>query len=136
MSALSYREYSLSGSYRRITHVPQHLEWKHLRYDDPDVPLAQSDEDKILNNEPVQTIENGKFAALQISLTLGSSTYATMALRELTKEDTSAHNQSMLTAKADDQQHKAAAAADEQDGEDEAAMNGAAEAEDVQMNES
>lgn len=78
------REYSLSGSYRKIVHVPGHLSWKHMRYNDPDIALCQSDEDKLLGLDPPPTDEEareGKFAALQVRLTLGTSSYATMALR-------------------------------------------------------
>jgi hypothetical protein len=79
-----FSEYSLSGSYRKIVHVPGHLSWKHMRYNDPDIALSQSDEDKLLGLDPPPTDEEakeGKFAALQVRLTLGTSSYATMALR-------------------------------------------------------
>jgi tRNA pseudouridine13 synthase len=55
-----------------------------LRYTDPDVALSQSDEDKILHKEMLpsdEEMKEGEFAALQISLSLGTSAYATMALR-------------------------------------------------------
>lgn len=98
----------MEGSYRKIIHMPGHLSWQHLRYDDPDVSLTQSDEDKLLGMPaPELNKPDAQFAALQLSLTLGTSSYATMALRELTKEDTSAHHQTKLTAKADDQKAKA-----------------------------
>lgn len=113
-------------------HIPTQLSWRHLRYDDPDVPLTQSDEDKIIGAEPPQDNETGQFAALQIGLTLGSSTYATMALREITKEDTSAHNQTILTSKADDQQFKGV---DRDDVEEEKEDTGeVGDGEDVDMN--
>jgi len=96
-----------------------------LRYDDPDISLSQSDEDKILGF-PAPKLDNpdAKFAALQVSLTLGTSSYATMALRELTKEDTGTHHQTKMTAGADDQKAKVADAetagdeAEEQNNED------------------
>ncbi len=78
------REYSLSGSYRKVVHIPGELSWRHMRYTDPDVPLCQSDEDKILGKEQPpseEQMQQGEFAALQISLSLGTSAYATMALR-------------------------------------------------------
>lgn len=55
-----------------------------MRYNDPDIALSQSDEDKLLGLDPPPTDEEakeGKFAALQVRLTLGTSSYATMALR-------------------------------------------------------
>ncbi|KAF8339021.1 pseudouridine synthase [Cantharellus anzutake] len=96
------REYSLSGSYRKIMYLP-------AKFPDPEVPLAQSDEDKILCFESPASHPDGKFVALQIELELGSSVYATMALREVTKTETSAHYQTALTQSSEDQGHRGAA---------------------------
>ncbi|KAG8860947.1 hypothetical protein FRB91_000143 [Serendipita sp. 411] len=102
------REYSLAGSYRKIVHLPKLVSWSLLRYTDPELPLAQSDEDRILGIEPPQTEESGKFLALQIRLQLGTASYATMALREITKVDTSTHVQTLLTVTSEDQEYKGA----------------------------
>ena len=77
-----------------------------LRYTDPDVPLAQSDEDKLLGMEPPVIDENGKFVALQVNLQLSTATYATMALREVTKTETSSHYQTSLTRGSEDQAYR------------------------------
>lgn len=106
------REYSLGGSYRKILHLPKELSWSVLRYTDPDVPLAQADEDKLLGFEPPVVVEDGKFLALQINLQLGTAAYATMALREVTKTETSSHYQTTLTQASEDQKYKASAEAD------------------------
>lgn len=103
---LPCREYSLSGSYRKILHLPKELSWSVLRYTDPDVPLAQSDEDKLLGYDPPAVVPDGKFMALQINLTLGTAAYATMALREVTKTETSSHFQTALTQASQDQQFR------------------------------
>lgn len=87
-------------------HLPKEVSWKVLRYTDPDVPLAQSDEDKILGFDPPGPRADGKFAALRIELQLSSAVYATMALREVTKTETSSHYQSVLTQAAEDQVHR------------------------------
>lgn len=99
----------MNGSYRNILHLPKDLSWSVLQYTDPDVPLAQADEDKLLGFDPPAIVSNGKFMALQIHLTLGTAAYATMALREVTKTDTSSHFQSSLTSKAEDQQYRGTA---------------------------
>jgi tRNA pseudouridine13 synthase len=77
-----------------------------LRYTDPDVALAQADEDKLLGYDPPVISEDGRFMALQINLALGTAAYATMALREITKTETSAHHQSSLTSSAEDQKYR------------------------------
>ncbi|KAI0036796.1 pseudouridine synthase [Vararia minispora EC-137] len=100
------KEYSLSGSYRAILHLPKELSWDVLRYTDPDVALAQADEDKLLGYDPPAPAPDGKFVALQIRLTLGTAAYATMALREITKTETSSHFQSVLTKTSEDQRYR------------------------------
>lgn len=100
------RDYTLGGSYRAILHLPKEMSWSVLRYTDPDVPLAQADEDKLLGFDAPVTSEDGKFVALQIHLQLGTASYATMALREITKTETSSHYQTNLTMAAEDQKYK------------------------------
>ncbi|KAF8914000.1 pseudouridine synthase [Gymnopilus junonius] len=100
------KDYTLNGSYRAILHLPKELSWSVLRYTDPDVPLAQSDEDKLLSFDPPAVVNDGRFMALQINLILGTAAYATMALREITKTDTSSHVQTSLTAAAEDQKYR------------------------------
>lgn len=97
------RDYSLSGSYRKMIHLPKNLSWSVLRYTDPDVPLAQADEDKLLGFDAPVVDDNGKFVALQVHMQLGTAAYATMALREVTKTETSAHYQTSLTQASGDQ---------------------------------
>jgi len=87
-------------------HLPKEVSWKILRYTDPEVPLAQTDEDGILGLDQPSPQADGKFVALQIQLHLGSAVYATMALREVTKAETSSHYQSVLTQEAEDQEHR------------------------------
>jgi tRNA pseudouridine13 synthase len=89
-----------------------------MRYTDPEIPLAQSDEDRILGIEEPQTDEDGLFLALQIRLQLGTACYATMALREITKIDTSTHIQTMLTNTSEDQTYKRTTIIDEDLSED------------------
>jgi len=79
------------------------VSWSLLRYTDPDLPLAQTDEDFLLGLESPKIEEGGKFLALQIRLQLGTAAYATMALREITKVDTSSHVQTSLTVASEDQ---------------------------------
>lgn len=98
-------------------HLPTQLEWTTLRYTDPDIALAQSDEDKILGFDPPVIDETGRFMALQIRLQLGTAAYATMAIREITKMDTSSQQQALLTQTSEDQKFKGAPGALDVEGE-------------------
>ncbi|GAA5843057.1 hypothetical protein JCM5353_004970 [Sporobolomyces roseus] len=99
------KEYSLGGTYRKILHLPDHVSYKLLVSTSSQQDLAQSDEDVLLE-EPALNIpeydeetglKEGESLNLQVELELGSSTYATMALREILKSRTSAANQKSLT---------------------------------------
>ena len=104
-----FREYSLPGSYRRILNRPDHVGWSHIHYTDPDIALVQSDEDRILGLNPAAPNDpDGRFRALKVELTLGASAYATMALREVTREETSVWHQIGLTMRGEDQEFKGA----------------------------
>lgn len=82
------------------------MSWEHTRYTDPTLPLVQADEDRILNvNPPVNDDPEGKFRALKITWSLGTASYATMALRELTREETAIWHQIGLTMNNEDQGH-------------------------------
>ena len=82
--------------YRRLLARPAALEWKVLRYSDPTAPLALTDLAR-LRGEPEPAGEpDGARTALRLTFTLPSSTYATMLLRELTKQPTDVANQVRL----------------------------------------
>lgn len=97
----------MPGSYRKIVHKPSNVSWQHIKYTDPDIPLAQADEDGLLGlNIPAEDDPDAKFNALKISWSLGTSSYATMALREITRQETSSWHQIGLTLEGEDQAHK------------------------------
>ncbi|KAF7332007.1 TRUD domain-containing protein [Mycena kentingensis (nom. inval.)] len=119
------KEYSLAGSYRAIIQRPKELSWTVMRYTDPDVPLAQADEDQLLGfDPPAVSMEDGLFTALQIKLSLGTAAYATMALREITKTETSSSFQATLTSASADQQFRASGATEGQADAEEGAEDG------------
>ncbi|KAF9436829.1 multisubstrate pseudouridine synthase 7 [Entomortierella beljakovae] len=95
-----HKDYSLTGSYRAFMSKPANVEWEILRYDEANLPLTLTDLDKLENKSKPESIPNGKYLALILHLTLGSSQYATMAIREVCKQDTSASFQSTLNAAA------------------------------------
>ncbi|KAL3280844.1 hypothetical protein HHI36_004073 [Cryptolaemus montrouzieri] len=89
MPQQSVKTYSLSGTYRKIFGQAKDLEWKIIKYNDPNDSLILSDFDKLRKFEAPTDIPDGKYKALIIEVSLDSSSYATMALRELMKIDTS-----------------------------------------------
>ncbi|CAG8547070.1 4227_t:CDS:10 [Cetraspora pellucida] len=79
------KDFSLSGTYRKIIGKPIDVSWKTLRYDDPNIPLSLNDLDIINGKMEPENIPDGKLLALRIHISLSTSQYATMALRELLK---------------------------------------------------
>lgn len=97
---------------------PKNVAWRAIRYTDPEVALTQSDEDKILGqNPPAEDDPDGKFTAVQVEFELSASVYATMALREVTREETSTWHHAGLTLSGDDQEFRGSK---KKEGEDDA----------------
>ena len=71
------REVSMVGHYRRVVHRPENVQWEILRYNGKDTIL----------DHPNDLSKDGEFMALRVQLRLGTSQYATMALREICKRD-------------------------------------------------
>lgn len=91
------REFSFAGSYRKILSRAKNLEYEIRRYDNPVEQLVYTDFELLMmrkkNGEPVsQIIPQGpgeQRTAVILKLQLDTSAYATMALREIMKADTS-----------------------------------------------
>ncbi|ETE57428.1 hypothetical protein L345_16856, partial [Ophiophagus hannah] len=90
------RDYSLSGAYRKIIIRPQNVSWELIEYDDPKIPLFTTDLDKLEGKIPAALARGGKYKALKMEFSLPPSAYATMAIREVLKLDTSIKSQSQL----------------------------------------
>ncbi|XP_034735894.1 pseudouridylate synthase 7 homolog isoform X1 [Etheostoma cragini] len=90
------KDYSLAGAYRRIIIRPSDVSWEVIKYDDPRVSLVHSDLEKLENKPPPVFNEEGKYRALRMEFSLPPSTYATMAIREVLKLDTSIKKQTQL----------------------------------------
>lgn len=90
------KDYSLAGAYRRILIRPTDVSWEVIQYDDPRISLVHSDFE-ILENKPAPVFNSeGKYRALRMEFSLPPSTYATMAIREVLKLDTSIKKQTQL----------------------------------------
>ncbi|XP_016431392.1 pseudouridylate synthase 7 homolog [Sinocyclocheilus rhinocerous] len=92
------RDYSLAGAYRRILTRPSDVSWELIQYDDPRVPLVHTDVEKLENAPAPVYLKEGQYRALKMEFSLPSSTYATMAVREVLKMDTSIKNQTQLNS--------------------------------------
>lgn len=84
-----YRTYSLSGAYRKAFVKPTELNWHLVRYNTEEDTLIRSDVEELRGENQALDIDGGKQKALIIAFNLPSSCYATMALREILKCDTS-----------------------------------------------
>ncbi|CCI44212.1 unnamed protein product [Albugo candida] len=83
--AMGY-EYHLPGSYRHLIRRPKNVAYEIKRYDDPSIALFPTDVD-ILQERAVQaSIPTGKMVALCLQFELGRSSYATIAIRDLMKQ--------------------------------------------------
>ncbi|KAK3609530.1 hypothetical protein CHS0354_007331 [Potamilus streckersoni] len=90
------KDYSLSGAYRKLVVKPKDFKWQTMYYDDVNVPLAYGDWDQHKNESQPESVAGGKHKALILEMSLPPSCYATMAVREILKTDTSAGHQSSL----------------------------------------
>ncbi|KAE8751515.1 hypothetical protein FOCC_FOCC001762 [Frankliniella occidentalis] len=95
----SVKQYNVGGTYRHIIAKVDKLKWEIVHYNDPEKDLILSDFEElkgkvISKDEP----KDAKYKAIIMSMCLEPSTYATMAIREITKTDTSASTQASISA--------------------------------------
>lgn len=92
------KKYSLGGAYRKILEIPSNLSWKIMHYTEKHSDLIMCDIDEMRKSSPPKDDPNGRFKAIIIQMSLKPSTYATMALREILKSDTSPQAQAAHSA--------------------------------------
>ncbi|CAI9733696.1 pseudouridylate synthase 7 homolog [Octopus vulgaris] len=103
----SNKDYSLPGTYRKMVIKSTGVSWKIYRYNDVKIPLSYSDYELLNGPKEPESIEGGNLKAIRLCITLPPSCYATMAIREIMKTDTSSAYQAKLTeeiADSDDKQ--------------------------------
>ncbi|OHT06878.1 Pseudouridylate synthase 7 like protein [Tritrichomonas foetus] len=99
-------EYGAGGDWRYIMSKAKDLDWELIRHDDFDAPLIDSDLNIIEGTtNRINHVENGKYASLRISFSLGSGQYATMCLRELLKRSTEWFKDSEMSQRNEPQTH-------------------------------
>jgi len=92
------KDYNMPGDYRHILGCVTNISWQHKTYDDYTEPLTLSDFDKVKRKAALKECDSGKLKAVVLEMSLKSSCYATMALREVLRVDTSARHQTTLNA--------------------------------------
>ncbi|KAK2581261.1 hypothetical protein KPH14_008051 [Odynerus spinipes] len=95
------KKYSLGGTYRKILQIPLDLSWKIMHYKDKHDNLIACDFDEMRKMVPPKDNPEGENKALIIEMSLRASTYATMALREILRHDTSPQAQAAQSAAHD-----------------------------------
>ncbi|XP_039294456.1 LOW QUALITY PROTEIN: pseudouridylate synthase 7 homolog [Nilaparvata lugens] len=90
---------SMYGTYRNIVVKPTDLSWKLVNYKDLSDDLFRSELDELRGNGVIEHPETGSHRGLLLEFSLGSSSYATMLIRELMRCGTSSTFHAHLTAK-------------------------------------
>jgi len=102
--------FSLTGAYRKVFVKPESFSWNFMKYQSPTADLILSDYSKIFNDPEPKDDPTGENLSLIIDFILPPSAYATMALREIMKCDTSVGNQIELESEikkaADEEDNK------------------------------
>lgn len=88
-----FRLFSLGGAYRKVFQKPIDLTWKFLKYSSDRDELINSDYSRMVKDPEIESKPDGDQTALVLEFSLPQSTYATMLLRELLKNDTSVETQ-------------------------------------------
>lgn len=97
------RDFSMAGSYRHVIQKPKELEYKIIHYTEPTQQLVNTDLEMLNNKRAMESGQKymktkldryipdkgGDKTAVVLKFQLGTSAYATMALRELMKLETS-----------------------------------------------
>jgi len=88
--------FSLRGTYRTIVSKAEDIVWSTIKHNDLNDDLLLSDIEVMENKQPFTSVTDGFFKSLSIEFSLLPSNYATMVVREMTKQDTSSHTQASL----------------------------------------
>lgn len=103
LAAFQGKHFSLAGSYRHLIVHPEALSYQMLDYNDENETVLHTDLDIIFDSKEKEphtaTPEERacKYTGLRLSFSLPPSAYATMALREILRSETSSHFQKSMT---------------------------------------
>ncbi|KAI1294910.1 Pseudouridylate synthase 7 -like protein [Halotydeus destructor] len=82
------KDFMFYGAYRKLICKPKKLDWSLVKYEDEKQRLIQTDLELVQHMEP-EVSSGGSFDAVKLSVSLPSSSYATVFIRELMKQDIS-----------------------------------------------
>ncbi len=86
-----------TGAYRKLLQVPDKVKYSLIYHNDKDIELQNEYYNK--ENHPNSLEKEGKFKSVRLEFQVPQSTYATMVVREVTKQSSSYYNQLELTGK-------------------------------------
>lgn len=100
----STREYDLPGDYRNIITKAKDVEWEIVNYTSLNADLLHSQLELFQSPDNLRTIDNeGTHSAFILKMSLTSSSYATMALREIMRVKTDVRSMKNLEAEIDEE---------------------------------
>lgn len=86
----------MTGAYRKLLVKPDNVDWHIMGYNHESDSLIRSDIEELRGCSEPKSVNDGSLRALILEFNLPPSSYATMALREITKSDTSTAYQIQL----------------------------------------
>ncbi|KAI5638640.1 tRNA pseudouridine synthase D (TruD) domain-containing protein [Phthorimaea operculella] len=86
MKDRQFKSYQMPGGYRHLVVRPTDVSWSTVRYTEPSADLILSDWDELQGVKLSGIVEDGKYKAVLLNMTLPAFCYATMALRELLRK--------------------------------------------------
>ncbi|KAK3926792.1 Pseudouridylate synthase 7-like protein [Frankliniella fusca] len=93
------KQYNVGGTYRHIIAKVDKLDWEIIKFKDSEKDLILGDYEELKERTIMRDqLEDANYKAIILSMCLEPSTYATMAIREVTKTDTSAFTQASMSA--------------------------------------
>lgn len=97
-------EYRMGGAYRRVIQRPKDFGYRIINYSDPSDELFETEVLSFRGSKASSAPESTGRRALHLEFTLPSGSYATMLLREITKDSTDTEFHTSLTDAVDNEQ--------------------------------
>ena len=118
LSNRSKKDYLLTGDYRKLLIKPEHFNYEIGTYNDLNIPFTEDDLTKLEKNNlpitleemnnvnPIRIDKNEQYKAIKLEFVLPSSCYATMCIREITKNATTIKSQINMSERKENKYSK------------------------------